>query len=163
MSKPEQVEKKETYAETTQYKILDWYLDIGRSMARAGALLDYVFQTNRMDFEALRLLYEELTTAKNDLVWFPHTLLTKEDIVKVVGYPQALEEARQRKNRRPVAQDIDEEKRRYLQSRLDLQDEYLALALQMDSIRKIMAANKWFDLTKRPEPRKHDIDLRYKK
>jgi hypothetical protein len=159
----QEIEKRESYAETTQFKILDWYLDIGRSMARAGSLLDYVFQSRRMDNEALQALYEELITAKNGLVWFPHTLFTKEDIEKVLSYRESLDRAKQRKERRPIAQDIDEAKRSYLQSRLDLQDEYAALTLQMDSVRKIMADNKWFELTKRPAPREHSTNLRYSK
>lgn len=156
------LEVQESYAETTQYKILDWYMDIGRSLAKAGALMDYAFGSSRMVPEVLDQLYAELTIAKNSLIWFPSTLFTKDDIENVAPYDKCLENAKARKGRKPVAQDIDEQKKNYLQFRLDLQDEYVALASQMVSVREIMAANNWFELTKRPKPRPHSTDLKYK-
>ena len=159
MSQSTNSPRPEKYAETVQFKILDWYLTIGRSFVSVGDAVDSLRTFSGMDVQALGQTIADINGLRRSIQMFTTTLFTKDDMKKVKPYESCLKESMGRPDRKPISREVEARKRSYLEGRLWAEDNYGALILQHDSLRDIVAGNKWFELSGRPESRGASIDL----
>lgn len=154
-----QVTDREKYAETVQFKILDWYITIGRSFVSVGDAVDSLRLYSGMDMQTLGQAIAEINSLRRSIQLFASTLFTREDMKKVRDYEECLKESLARPGRKTISKDVEQRKRGYLEGRLWAEDQYQALLLQHDSLRNIVAANRWFELSGRPESKGGSLHL----
>lgn len=140
-------QKQEQYAkDATQYQILAWYIELAKSLQRAGMAVKKSFRAGSLPelWEVLSFAADELDAIEEGIDLFPWSLFTSSDIQRVMPYEKALEEAKGRAGRKRIATDIDERKKNALIFRLGTADRYWALREQFNSLRLIMFSNDWF-------------------